>query len=63
MNNFVPRKLEAESESESYTDIQSKYIGNLNKMKLLEAGFLAYDMMGPFIIPSLLYEYALEVEY
>ena len=32
-------------------------------MKLLEARVLDYDIMAPFIIPDLVNEYELEVEY
>ena len=31
-------------------------------MELLETRVLAYDVMAPFIVPSLLDEYSLEVE-
>ena len=34
---FIPKNSEGESESTKYSDIQSEYIGNLTKVKLLEA--------------------------
>ena len=53
-NNFVPKNSEVESKSTKYTNIQSKYVGKLDKIKLLEACIMAYDMRDPFIIPALL---------
>ena len=35
-NNFVPRNSEGESKSNRYTYIQSEYVVNITKMKLLE---------------------------
>ena len=55
---FVPKKLDGESKSTKYTNIQSDYVGNLAKIKLLEAHIMAYDMKYSFIITTLLYEYA-----
>ena len=63
MNNFTPRNSEVESESKSYTYIQSNYVGDIIKMKFLETRVIVYDTMAPFIVPSLLNEYAFEVEY
>ena len=54
---FVPKNSEGESESTKYTDIQSEYVGNLAKIKLLEACIMAYDMRGTFIVPILVDEY------
>ena len=54
---FVPKNLEGGYKSTKYTDIQSKYVGILAKIKLLEARIMAYDMRDPFIIPALLDEY------
>ena len=51
---FVPSNSEGESESKSYTDIQSEYVVNLTKMKFLEVRVIAYDMMSPFIITDFL---------
>ena len=51
---FIPKNLEGESASTKYSDIQSKYVGNLTKIKLLEARVKGYDMMPPFIIPELI---------
>ena len=62
-NYFVPNNLEGGSESTKYTDMQSEYIVNLAKIKLLEARIMAYYMRDPFIIPTLVYEYASAVEY
>ena len=37
VKHFIPKNLEGGSESTKYTNIQSKYVGNLAKIKLLEA--------------------------
>ena len=58
----MPINSEEESEAKSYTDIQSYYVVNIIKMKLLEARVLAYDTMTYFIIPEFLGDYALDVE-
>ena len=50
---FIPKNSEGESESTKYSDIQSEYVGNLTKVKLLEARVMGYDMLAPFIIPKL----------
>ena len=50
---FVPSNLEGESKSTKYTDIQSKYVGNLAQIKFLEVCIMAYDMRDLFIIPTL----------
>ena len=39
------------SNSNKYTNIQSYYIGNLDKIKLLEAPISAYNMRDPFLSP------------
>ena len=39
---FVPNNLEKDSKSTKYTDIQSDYVGNLSKTKLLEAHIMTY---------------------
>ena len=62
-NHFVPNKLEGGYESTKYTDIQYEYVGNLAKMKFLENRIMAYDMRDPFIILTLVDEYAFSVEY
>ena len=54
-NHFVPKNSEGESKSTKSTDIKSEYVGNLAKIKLLEARIMAYDMRDPFIIPTLVY--------
>ena len=59
---FVRNNLEGGSESTKYTNIKYKYIGKLAKIKLLEAPIMAYDMRYPFIIPTLVDEYAVVVE-
>jgi hypothetical protein len=35
-----------------YKDIQSKYVGNLDKLKLFRKLLVAFDMLNPFIVPS-----------
>ena len=55
---FVPKYLEGGSDSTKYSDIKSKYIGNLAQIKLLEARIMTYDTRDPLIIPTLLDEYA-----
>ena len=59
---FFPNKSEGESESTKHTDIQSEYVGNFYKNKLLEARIMYYGMMDPFIIPTLLDDYSGAVE-
>ena len=61
-NIFVPKNLDGGYDSTKYTNIKSEYVGNLAKIKLLEAGIMAYDTKDPFIIPTLVDEYASEVE-
>ena len=57
-NNFYPKNSEGDPESTKYTDMQSEYVGNLAKIRVLEARIMAYDMRDPFIIPTLVDEYA-----
>ena len=52
------KNLEGESKSTKCTDIHSDYVGNLGKIKLLEAHKIAYDMRDNFIVRTLVYEYA-----
>ena len=52
-NQFLPKNSEGESESTKYTDIKSEYIGNLAKIKLLEARIMVYDMRDNFITSTL----------
>ena len=59
---FVPNNWEGESESTTYTDIQSEYIGNWSKIKLLEASIMAYDTRDPLIITTPVDDYAGAVE-
>ncbi len=35
-----------------YKDIQSKYVGNLDKLKLYKKRLKAFDMLSPFYIPE-----------
>jgi hypothetical protein len=35
-----------------YKDIQSKYMGNLDKLKLFLKRLVAFDMLNPFMVPS-----------
>ena len=55
---FSPNESEGESESTKYVDIQYEYVGNLAKIKLLEDRIMTYNMRDPFIIPTLVDEYA-----
>ena len=50
------------SYSTKYTNIQSECVGNLAKIKLLEARIMAYYMRDTFIIPDLVDEYVGAVE-
>ena len=59
---FLHKNLEGESESTNFTNIQSEYVGNLSKIKLLEACIMAYEMRDTFIIPTLVDEYSGAVE-
>jgi hypothetical protein len=38
--------------SYKYKDIQSKYVGNLDKLKLFRKRMEAFDMFDPFLIPT-----------
>ena len=60
---FVPNNSEKESKSTKYTDIQSEYVGNLDIIKLLEARIMVYNMTDPFVILTLVDEYAGAVKY
>ena len=57
-----PQELGGDPESTKYTNIQSDYVENLAKTKILEARIMAYDIRYPFIIPMLVDEYAGSVE-
>ena len=57
-NNFYPKNLEGDPESTKYTDMQSEYVVNLAKIKVLEARIMAFDMRDPFIISTLVDEHA-----
>ena len=47
----MPSNSKGESESKSNTDIQSEYIVNLTKMKILEAKVIVYGVVAPLIVP------------
>jgi hypothetical protein len=38
--------------SYKYKDIQSEYVGNLDKLKLFRKRMEAFDMFDPFLIPT-----------
>ena len=38
--------------SYKYKDIQSEYVGNLDKLKLFRKRIVAYDMYNPFMVPT-----------
>ena len=61
-NHFFPKNLEGGSKSTNFTNIQSKYVGNLAKVILSEACIMAYDMRDTFVITILVDEYAGAVE-
>ena len=50
---FIPKNSEGEYESTKYTNIKSEYVGKLDKIKLLEARIMAYNMRDPFVILKL----------
>ena len=45
-----------------YANLQSKYAGNLAKIKTLKRRMGAWDMVSPFVIPDLIDPYALSVK-
>ena len=53
-----PKELRGGFKSPNYTSIKYDYIGNSAKTKLLEALIMAYNMRYPFIIPTLVDQYA-----
>ena len=56
------RTKNAEGElSYKYKDIQSEYVGNLDKLKLYRKRLEAYDMLSPFYIPELIDPHAYSV--
>ena len=59
---FVPKNSEGKSEFTKYTKIKYEYVGNLAKIKFLEVRIMAYDMIDPFIIPTLVDEYSGSIE-
>ena len=60
VKHFFPTNLEGGSESTKNTNIQSEYIGDLDKIK--ETHIMAYYMRYPFVIPKLVDEYSGAVE-
>ena len=44
-----------------YKDIQSEYVGNLDKLKLYRKRLEAFDMLSPFYIPELIDPHAFSV--
>ena len=47
--------MNAEGESSNkYTNLQSKYVGNLSKIKNIKSHMDARDISNPFVIPTLL---------
>jgi len=48
--------------SNKYANLQSKYAGNLAKIKTLKRRMDARDMICPFVIPDFIDPYALSVE-
>ena len=62
MIQIIPKNSERESKSTKYTDIQSDYVGNLAKIKLLKACIMVYEIRYPFIIPTLVDRYVGAVE-
>jgi hypothetical protein len=58
---FHAKNAEGES-SNKYANLQSKYAGNLAKIKSFKRHMNAWDMSDPFVIPMLIYPDALSVE-
>jgi hypothetical protein len=50
VKHFCTKKADGEL-SYKYKDIQSEYVGNLDKLKLLRKRIDAFDMFDPFLIP------------
>ncbi len=44
-----------------YKDIQSKYVGNLDKLKLFRKHLVAFNMLNPFMVPSCIEPNAISV--
>ena len=58
---FHAKNAEGEA-SNKYANLQSKYAGNLAKIKTLKWHMDAWDMISPFVIPDFVDPYALSVE-
>jgi hypothetical protein len=58
---FHAKNAEGEA-SNKYASLQSKYAGNLAKIKTLKQRMDAWDMISPFVIPDFVDPYALSVE-
>jgi hypothetical protein len=58
---FHAKNAEGEA-SNKYANLQSKYAGNLAKIKTLRWRMDAWDMISPFVIPDFVDPYALSVE-
>jgi len=58
---FHARNAEGEA-SNKYANLQSKYAGNLAKIKTFKQCMDAWDMISPFVIPDFVDPYALSVE-
>ncbi len=58
---FHAKNAEGEA-SNKYANLQSKYTGNLAKIKTLKRRMDAWDMISPFVIPDFVDPYALSVE-
>ncbi len=48
--------------SNKYANLQSKYAGNLAKIKTLKRGMNAWDMISPFVIPDFVDPFALSID-
>jgi hypothetical protein len=44
-----------------YKDMQSKYVGNLDKLKLFRKRLVVFDMLNPFMVPSWIESNAISV--
>ena len=51
---FVPKNVEGKPTPLVYQNTQSEYVGNLDKVKLLQMRVNKYDILEPLIIPTLL---------
>jgi hypothetical protein len=58
---FHAKNAEGEA-SNKYANLQSKYAGNLAKIKTLKQRMDAWDIISPFVIPNFVDPYALSVD-